>query len=183
MEIFPEITSERLILDQPLEKDRADLIFYLNETSEFSENTLSMPFPYTNDSADFWFKMSSEGFENKNAYIFAIRLKETEKIIGGIGLHLTPQHQKAEAGYWIAKDFWNKGYATEALKILLKFGFESLHLNKIYATYFPHNPGSGKIMEKCGMKFEATLKQEYVKNGNFMDVKRYFLLKEDYFQE
>lgn len=180
MQNFPEITTQRLILNQPVETDRKNLLLYLNETPEFAENTLSMPYPYTNESADFWFKMSQEGFEKKDAFIFAIRDKETLKLMGGIGLHLTPQHHKSEVGYWIAKPFWNKGYVTEALKAVLKFAFEELKLNKVYASYYPHNPASGKIMEKCGMKHEAFLKEEYYTLGRYLDVNRFSILKSDY---
>ena len=65
MQNFPEITTERLILNSPKESDRENLLIYLNETPEFSENTLSMPFPYTDESADFWFRISKEGLKIK----------------------------------------------------------------------------------------------------------------------
>lgn len=181
MQNFPEITTPRLILNQPVESDRENLLLYLNETPEFAENTLTMPFPYTDESADFWFKLAKEGFENRDGFIFAIREKSTKKLIGGIGLHLTPQHKKAEVGYWLAKPLWNKGYVTEALGAVLKFGFEEVNLNKIYATYYAHNPASGKVMEKCGMKNEALLKDEYLKNGKFLDVNRFCILHSDFF--
>ena len=61
-----------------------------------------------------------------------------------------------------------------------RFGFQDLGLNKIYATHFPHNPASGKIMQNCGMKLEATLKQEYFKNGKPLDVLKYSVLKQDF---
>ena len=177
---FPEIVTERLILNQPTERDREQLLLHLNETSEFSENTLSMPYPYTDKSADFWLHLAKEGFENHDAFIFAIREKENRKLIGGIGLLLVSQHKIAEAGYWIAKPFWNKGYVTEALTALLKFGFLELNLNKIYANFYPHNPASGKVLEKCGMKKEGLLRQEYLKNGEFLDMYRYAILRHEY---
>lgn len=180
METFPELITERLVLSQPQESDREDLISYLNETPEFSENTLSMPYPYLDEHATFWFEMSKNGLETGNAYIFAIRLKESKKLIGGIGLHLSQPHSKAEAGYWIAKDYQKKGYVTEALKEMIRFGLQELHLNKIYATCFVHNPASGKAMIKCGMRPEAELRQEYCKNGQFLDVFRYIILRENF---
>lgn len=83
-------------------------------------------------------------------------------------------------GYWLAKEFWNRGYISEALPEILKFGFENFELHKIYATHYPHNPASGKVMEKCGMKKEAVLKDEILKKGKFKDLIRYFILKEDF---
>ncbi len=177
MNNFPTLYTERLILNQPKKSDIEDLIFLLNETSEFYENTITFPYPYKKENAEFWIKMSENGFENKDHYVFAIRDKENLKIIGGIGLHGISIHQKAEIGYWIAKDFWNKGITTEALKEIIHFGFKSLKLNKLYASHYPHNPASGKVMEKCGMIYEARLNQEYFKNGKFLDVIRYSIFK------
>ena len=102
------------------------------------------------------------------------------KLIGTIGLHLNKEHQKAELGYWLGKNFWRKGYLTEALKAVLEFGFKELNLNKIYATHFLFNPNSGKVMLKAGMKFEGLQKQEYLQHGEFLDVNRYSLLKQDF---
>lgn len=177
MEDFPILHTERLILNQPQEADIDDLILLLNQTTEFFENTLTFPYPYKKENAEFWIKMSENGFENKDAFVFAIRDKKNFKIIGGIGLHGILIHQKAEIGYWIAKDFWAKGIATEALKAVIDFGFNDLNLNKLYATHYPHNPASGKVMQKCGMVYEARLNQEYCKNGNFLDVIRYCILR------
>lgn len=180
MDNFPNLITERLILNQPKESDIDDLILLLNQTSEFSENTLSMPFPYKKEDAEFWIKMSENGFKNKDAFVFAIRNKENLKLIGGMGLHGITAHQKAEIGYWIRKDFWKKDIATEALKAVIDFGFRNLNLNKLYASHYPHNPASGKVMQKAGMQYEATLKQEYCKNGKFLDVVRYCLLSQNY---
>ena len=101
-------------------------------------------------------------------------------MIGTIGLHLNKEHQKAELGYWLGKNFWRKGYLTEALKAVLEFGFKELNLNKIYATHFLFNPNSGEVMLKAGMKFEGLQKQEYLQHGEFLDVNRYSLLKQDF---
>lgn len=180
MQQFPQLESERLILNQPNSEDTADLILYLNQTSEFADNTLTMPFPYTEESAQFWLKMIEDGFEKKDAFVFGIRKKENLKLIGGIGLHLVVPHQKAELGYWIAKDFWNQGYATEAAKTVVEFGFRILNLNKIYASHYPHNPASGKILQKIGMQYEATLKDEVLKKEKFLDLIRYSILKNNY---
>lgn len=181
MDDFPNLVTERLVLNQPTESDIDDVIFLLNQTPDFSDNTLSMPFPYKKGDAEFWIKMSENGFENKDVFVFAIRDKKSLKLIGGIGLNLIPAHQKAEIGYWIAKDFWNKGIATEALKSIIDFGFNDLNLNKLYATHYPHNPASGKVMVKAGMKMEAVLKEEIAKNSKFMDLIRYTILKNDYY--
>lgn len=178
MNNFPTLYTERLILNQPKESDIDDLILLLNQASEFSKNTLAMPFPYKREDAEFWIKMSENGFENKDAFIFAIRNKENLKLIGGMSIKIFIPHQKAEIGYWLGKSFWNKGLVTEALKTVINFGLRDLNLNKLFATHYPHNPASGKVMQKAGMHYEATLNQEYCKNGNFLDVIRYCIFRD-----
>ena len=179
MQNFPTLSTERLVLSQPIVSDLKDVVFQMNSTSEISENTLSLPFPYREENAHFWFKMAEEGFAKKDAYIFAIREKENLKLIGAIGLHLDLTNRKAEIGYWLGKSFWNKGYVSEALQRILQFGFEELHLNKIYASHFPHNPTSGKVLQKNGFEFEGILKQEVLKNGQFLDLHRYAIFQEN----
>ena len=175
MQTFPTLSTERLVLSQPIVSDLEDVVFQMNSTSEISENTLSLPFPYREENAHFWFKMAEDGFANKDAFIFGIREKENLKLIGAVGLHLDVAHHKAEVGYWLGKSFWNNGYVSEALQAVLKFGFEELKLNKIYASHFHHNPASGKVLEKNGFVFEAELKQEILKNGKYLDLFRYAL--------
>ena len=180
MQTFPTLFTERLVLSQPIVSDSEDVVFQMNSTSEISENTLSLPFPYREENAHFWFKMAEDGFANKDAFIFGIREKENLKLIGAIGLHLDIENHKAEVGYWLGKSFWNKGYVSEALQKVLKFGFEELNLNKIYASHFLHNPASGKVLEKNGFVYEGTLYQEIFKNNQFLDIKRYGFLKENF---
>lgn len=171
---FPILETPRLILDMPQHEDKTLLMKHLNQSCVFSENTLNIPFPYTEKDADFFIEeLAHKGFKAKTNYTFAIRMKNHQEMIGAIGIHLEKRHHKAEMGYWIAENHWNCGYATEVLKTIIHFGFNDLALHKIYATHYPHNPSSGKVMQKCGMKKEAELRQEFYKNGRFLDVIRY----------
>jgi RimJ/RimL family protein N-acetyltransferase len=171
---FPVIETERLILSQLKEEDLPFVTEYLQDKI-FSDVTSNIPYPYTGEHARFWMKMSRESFENNTGYTFAVRNKEGQ-ILGAIGLH-DRDDDKAELGYWMGKPFWNKGYVTEAATALIDFGFNELQINKIYATYFLDNPASGRIMEKIGMEKEALLKQHLKKDGKYIDVMMYSILK------
>lgn len=175
MEKFPVIQTERLILSQLEEKD-IPFIVELLQHRIFSDLTSNIPYPYVENDARSWVKMSKEAFENNTGYTFAIRNKE-DQIIGAIGLH-DRDDDKAELGYWIGIPYWNKGYVTEAAKAIIDFGFDELKLNKIFATHFPHNPASGRIMEKVGMEQEAVLIKEVKKDGEYFDLVRYCILKD-----
>ncbi|OCA71446.1 GNAT family N-acetyltransferase [Chryseobacterium arthrosphaerae] len=174
MEKFPIIETERLILSQLEEKDIPFITEYLQHRI-YSDLTSNIPYPYTENDAIFWLKMSKEAFENKSGYTFGIRNKE-EELIGAIGLH-DRDDDKAELGYWIGIPYWNKGYVTEAARAIVDFGFKELGLNKIYATHFFHNPASGKIMEKIGMEREAVLKQHAKKDEEYFDLVMYSIFR------
>ncbi len=173
MNNFPQLSTSRLVLSQPLVADKENIVLQMNSTSEIAENTLTIPFPYAEENAKTWLKMAEEGFARKDTFVFAIREKENLKLIGGIGLHLDLSNNKAEVGYWLGKSFWNLGYVSEALKEILKFGFTELKLNKIYASHFLHNPASGKVLLKNGFQQEGISKQEILKNGVYLDLVRY----------
>ncbi|WFB66245.1 GNAT family N-acetyltransferase [Chryseobacterium sp. WX] len=175
MEKFPVLQTERLILSQLEEKD-IPFIVELLQHRIFSDLTSNIPYPYVENDARSWVKMSKEAFENNAGYTFAIRNKEGQ-IMGAIGLH-DREDDKAELGYWIGIPYWNKGYVTEAAKGIIDFGFDELKLNKIFATHFLHNPASGRIMEKIGMKKEAVLIKEVKKDGEYFDLVRYCILKD-----
>lgn len=176
MKKFPRIETERLILSELKESDLLFVVEYLQDKI-FSDLTSNIPYPYHIENAEFWLKISREAFDKKKGFTFAIRDKE-EKIIGAIGLH-DEGSDKAELGYWMAKPFWSKGYVTEAAEAIIDFGFKELGFNKIYATYFPHNPASGRIMQKVGMKQEAILKQHLKKDGKYYDIPMYSIFKNE----
>jgi [ribosomal protein S5]-alanine N-acetyltransferase len=105
--------------------------------------------------------------------IFAIVLKENKKCIGCISLELEPQHEKGSFGYVLNRNYWRKGYMTEALYSILDLCFDKLELNRVEATHYIGNEGSGKVMKKCGMEFEGIGKQEIKVKGIFHDVAHY----------
>lgn len=175
MKKFPIIQTERLILSPLEEKDIPFIVEYLQHRI-FSDLTSNIPYPYMENDARMWLEMSKEAFDNDTGYTFGIRNKEGQ-IIGAIGLH-DRDDDKAELGYWIGIPYWNKGYVTEAAKALIDFGFNELNFHKIFATHFPHNPASGRIMEKIGMEQEAVLVQEVKKDGEYFDLVRYCIVKE-----
>lgn len=110
--------------------------------------------------------------------IFAIELKENKKCIGCIDLRLEPEHEKSSFGYVLNRQYWGKGYMTEALSALLWLCFEKLALNRVESTHYIGNGGSGKVMKKCGMEFEGIGIQEVKIKGIFHDVAHYGITKE-----
>ncbi len=176
MKDFPQLETERLILNAIGPTDIPQIVDYLQD-KVYSDFTSNIPYPYRKEDAEYWLKLAEEAFANSKGFTFAIRNKD-KKLIGAIGLH-DEGSDKAELGYWIAIPYWNKGYVTEAAKAIIDFGFKELNFNKIFATYFPHNPASGKVMEKIGMKKEALLKQHLKKDGRYYDIPLYAIFKSE----
>ncbi|EAL10995.1 acetyltransferase, GNAT family, partial [Bacillus cereus G9241] len=74
--------------------------------------------------------------------IFSIIDKNNNELLGVMNLNLDHIHKRGELAYWIGRPYWGNGFGTEAAKALLHYGFNELHLNKIFATAFTNNPGS-----------------------------------------
>lgn len=91
-------------------------------------------------------------------HIWAIELKETGEAIGCIGYYLYGEsnidigENDAEAGYWVARPYWNQGVGTEALQLMLDYCFRVKGFQTLWCDYFPDNPASGRVMEKCGFR-------------------------------
>ena len=176
---FPEITTRRLLLRKIQDSDLNALITYCNNP-KISEQIINIPHPYGEADALNRMKFINDGFESKQRYVFAITLQDNNELIGEIGLHLDASNDSAQFGYWIAEPFWGQGIASEALGAILQFGFETLKLNKIFATHYPENPASGKVMINNGLIKEAELKDHYKINVVFRDVIQYRLTRSEY---
>lgn len=88
--------------------------------------------------------------------MWAVELKSTREPIGCVGYlsaefsNLPIADDEAEVGYWIAKPYWNQGICTEAMKAVVDYCFEVKGFTRLWGDYFPDNPASGRVMEKCG---------------------------------
>lgn len=176
---FPNLTTKRLQLRRLTEQDIPQIVKYANNP-KISEMTLNIPHPYREKDARWWIETADKGFENKDHFIFAICKLNEHKFIGGIGLDLQGDHNRAELGFWLGEPFWNQGYMTEAVKKVLTFGFERLNLNKIQATHFLNNPASGRVMAKSGMVKKGELKEHIQKGDAYRSVIQYRLTKREF---
>ncbi len=172
------ITTERLIL-RHYTLDDAPAVHRLVSAREVALNTLRIPHPYPEGEAERWIA-SHEELRARGDYPLAITLRTDGTLVGTVGLHVKRDHDHAELGYWIGVPYWGHGYATEAAAAAVRFGFETLALNRIFAMHFSRNPGSGRVLQKIGMRHEGTLRQHFRKWDEFVDVECYALLRADY---
>lgn len=175
---YPTLITDRLVLNQPVLSDVEDIENVLKDEIYY-RNTINIPKPYTKESAIYWVNLARELFESGNGLILAIRTSANGKIIGGIGLGIDSKFNKAELGYWLHQDFWNKGFATEAVKAVIKFGFEELKLKRIFSTHFDFNIASGKVMENAGMKKEGVMECFTKKDGQYQNHVLYAIINQN----
>ena len=89
------------------------------------------------------------------------------------------KHRVAEIGYVISKEYWGKGMTTEAVKEVVKFGFDQMDLVRIQAQCFTENQASARVLEKAGMVCEGILRKAMYIKGKHRDLKMYSILRED----
>ncbi len=85
---------------------------------------------------------------------WALILKDTSQFIGWAGLKYLPEFQKVDLGYRLKQVHWGKGYATEASKAIVEYGFNTLSLKEIIAIAVPEHNASIRVMEKVGMNYD-----------------------------
>jgi [ribosomal protein S5]-alanine N-acetyltransferase len=168
------ITTDRLLLRPYTLEDMPAMLPLINER-EIALNTLRIPHPYSQEDAQRWLESRGDG-DN----VFAITLRETKELVGTVGLHFKERNDSAEIGYWIGMPFWGRGYATEAAGAVMRYGFESFPLNRIYAMHFARNPASGRVLQKIGMRHEGTLRQHLKKWEEYVDLECYGILRSEF---
>ncbi len=174
----PTIETERLKL-RPFRPGDAQAVKTHAGEWDIADTTKNIPHPYEEGMAGEWIAGHAPAYEDGNGVTFAIVLRTDNSLIGAIGLRVDRDHGKGELGYWVGKPFWNQGYATEAARAILAFGFDTLGLNRIHAAHLARNPSSGRVMEKAGMLYEGTARQAMMKWGKYEDLVSYGILRDD----
>lgn len=106
--------------------------------------------------------------------LFAIRLKDTERLIGII-LFFDEKDGACEIGYGIGSRYWNRGYVTEAVKAFLEYLRREEGIHTVYASFFTGNDASRRVMEKCGMVYSRFSEKELTYLGAERDLTYYVI--------
>ncbi|MCB9848896.1 MAG: GNAT family N-acetyltransferase [Phycisphaeraceae bacterium] len=173
------IETERLTLVIPARGDALS-IAAICEAPDVSANTLTLPHPYTEADAHDFVDRVEAGMEAGNRVTFLIRRRADGAGVGTIGLVLEPPHHRAELGYIIRLSERGQGYATEACRGVLAYGFGELGLHKITAAWFTDNPASGRILEKLGFHEEGRLREHFFRGGRWRDTVSVGLLRQEF---
>ncbi|NPV92379.1 MAG: GNAT family N-acetyltransferase [Firmicutes bacterium] len=125
-----------------------------------------------------WFK---EGYRKKNALRWGVTPRDGDQVIGTIGYHDFYLHSRAELSYELTRSRWNQGIVSEALEVVIPFGFQALNLHRIQAWTFPENSTSIHLLQKFRFQEEG-LMREYVHlwhKKTWADVRMFARLRSD----
>ena len=175
-----QLETDRLILRRFVNEDAAAM--YKNWASDDAVTKFLMwPTHSSEEISQGVTKDWVNSYSNEKYYQWAIVLKENgDEPIGSISVVDMKENISAvHIGYCIGRTWWNKGITSEALKAVMAFLFDVVDVNRIEARHDPRNPNSGKVMQKCGMKYEGTLHSADWNNQGICDACYYALLKSE----
>lgn len=175
---LPVIPADRLVLRPFAPADAPQVQRYLSDAS-VSRQTLTVPHPYPEGAADEFIAGHAPAWAAGKSATWAITRREDGALVGAIGLKIVRAHRRAEVGYWIAAPEWGKGYATEATRAAIAFGFDELGLHRIEAHHYLENPASGQVMRNAGMIPEGVHRGVVWRDGVPRDLASFAILRTD----
>ncbi len=120
-------------------------------------------------------------YSENNYYRWAIISKETMECIGQIAYFLVSDaNHFAELEYCIGSDFQNFGFATEATMSVIEFGFHEVNFHKVQICHKSINTPSKRVIEKCGLTYEGTLRDFFFENGTYIDRLYYSIIRSEF---
>lgn len=123
-------------------------------------------------------------YEKPDFYQWAIVLKKQNEPIGTISVvGMDERTEKVHIGYCIGSKWWHLGYTSEALSAIIPFFFQEVEAKRLESQHDPENPNSGRVMKKCGLLYEGTLRKSDWSNKGIVDACVYGMLASDYFKE
>jgi ribosomal-protein-alanine N-acetyltransferase len=176
---FQNLETERLLLRRLDENDYQEVIALRgnSETMQF----IPRPLVKTKEQALEHLKMIDEKIVNNTGINWGITIKGNPKIMGIIGHYkIDFENHRAEIGYMSLPETYGKGYITEAIKVVLEYGFDKMNLHSVEAIIDPDNSASEKVLLKNGFIKEAHILENELWDGKFWDTVIYSLLKKNF---
>jgi RimJ/RimL family protein N-acetyltransferase len=141
--------TPRLLL-RPGWREDAPQLFAAIADERIVCNLAQAPWPYGMADAEAF--LARERSPREAACLIFLRTQGSPRLVGGIGFGKLPDRNEPEFGYWLARPFWGRGYATEAGRALIANARDSLRLKRLNAGHFIDNPASGRVLAKLGFK-------------------------------
>lgn len=155
--------------------DEPSLVRHANNRNIWLNVRDAFPFPYLPSDAKSWIRLAATDALN---HVFAIDVDGFA--VGAIGIRPGEDVHRlsAEIGYWLGEDYWNRGIATEAVKSVTQYAFDSLGMVRVHAEVFEWNLASMRVLEKAGYVREGVLKRSAIKDKKIVDQVVYARVRE-----
>lgn len=178
-EPFPNLETKHLLLRR-LENSDVKEVFELRSDPS-TMKFIPRPLVKNDEEALEHIAMINAKIDNNEGINWAITLKGNPKLIGIIGHYrIQPQNYRAEIGYMILPEYQRQGIVAEAIKEVVRYGFEYMHLHSIEAVIDPNNLASERVLQKNGFVKEAHILENEFFDGKFIDTVIYSLLKRNF---
>jgi len=178
---FPNLSTSRLFLREITPAD-AKSVFALRSDFQVTRFNNAQPYTVLQEAYDLIVSFR-EDFKQSKTLRWGMTLKGDNQLIGIIGYNYWHKtDSRASVGYDLAKAHWNNGYTTEALRLIIAFGFHQMTLNRIEAECGDFNPASKRVLEKLGFEQEGRQREKFLQAGQFHDLLLYALLRRNYTQ-
>ncbi|WP_312789499.1 GNAT family N-acetyltransferase [Sphingobacterium sp.] len=170
--IFPQLETDRLQLTRT-NVDHVNELLKMRSDPEVMK-FIPRPMARTAEEIIEFIAAIDEKISNHEMINWAITLKGDAKMIGTIGYyHIKPEHFRAEIGYMLLPEFQGRGFITEAIDVVVSYGFAEMKLHSVEAVLDPNNLASASVLEKCGFTKEGHFKENEFYNGKFIDTAIY----------
>jgi [ribosomal protein S5]-alanine N-acetyltransferase len=179
-----DLSTERLILKE-ITWDDVDLIHKLHLIGEVAEfNTIGIP-RHTGDTLEVMLSaLEDQHMKIRQHFGWTVWTKDTEEFVGEGGMHLSADRfRRGEIHYSLMPEHWHKGYATEIVRRMIRFGFAELMLHRIQAGVASGNRRSIHVLEKAGMLCEGLRRKNLPLRDGWQDSYLYAILEDDPFEE
>ena len=175
---FKELNTNRFVLRQFKDEDIENVFKGLSHPDVIKYYGISFEtIEATQEQMD-WFANNEK---NGTGIWWAIYGKDDNVFYGAGGLNdIIKEHRKAEVGFWLLKEFWGKGIMIEVMPKIIEFGFEQLALNRIEGFVDSENQNCKKALSKLNFNYEGCMRDCEVKNGNYISLDIYAILKKSY---
>jgi len=176
-EVFPVVTSERLML-RAMKRDDAESIYQiLSDPEVIRYDTVDL---FTSiDQAKTLIDYFQQAYNKKKAIFWGISMKNDSKIIGFCKCEIECPGVRVDLGYDLNSAYWNRGIMTEALEVLIDFIWSDIKVNRIEAAVSTNNKSSIRVLEKVGFQCEGILRERSFFKGKYHDMMMLSLLKKD----
>ena len=173
---LPTLETERLILRKMTPNDAGAVFTYASDP-EVARYVLWETHRSIEDSRAF-VELAVSRYESGGEPEWGIVYKGDHRFVGTCGIvSWEPEHARAELGYALSREYWDRGLMPEAVRAIISFGFGRMGLNRIEARCIAENSASARVMQKAGMTCEGTLRQRERIKGEYRDMEIYSILR------